>query len=436
MKRREFLKRALTLGVLGSVVKASPAFAGVETPVRNRTSGRAKSVIELWIWGGPSHLESFDPKPAASRDYNGGHGAIPTNVDGIFLSDYMPEMAKIADKFSIIRSMTHPFFGHETATYLMQTGRNPGGGVIYPAIGAMLAMLNGGNVKYHLPAYVALTTTKGRFSECGFLGDKYAPFATSGNPGAIRFQVDGYTPVGGLTAGQMRKKFAFLDELDTLSADRPGHPETAAFAQAGKDAQSILFGRAAEVFDLTKETPAMRERYGMNRFGQSCLCARRLVEAGVPYVTINASGWDTHKKHFETLNRIMPEMDKGVHALLTDLQERGLFDQTIVWWTGEFGRTPKVDWDAPWQGGRNHYCPCFSAMVAGGGFAGGKVVGSSDATGEHVVSRPVTPVDMLGSLYERCGIDPAQPFPANPIGLKEPILPGADPKKRLREIYL
>jgi len=436
MKRREFLKRALTLGVLGSVVKASPAFAGLETPAKSRTSGRARSVIELWIWGGPSHLESFDPKPDASRDYNGGHGAIPTNVDGIFLSDYMPEMAKIADKYSIIRSMTHPFFGHETATYLMQTGRKPGGGVIFPAIGAMLAMLNGGNVKHNLPAYVALTTTKGRFSECGFLGDRYAPFATSGNPAASQFQVDGYTPVGGVTASQMRKKFALLDRLDTLSAGAEAHPETVKFSRAGEEAKNILFGKAAEVFDLSKETEEMRKRYGMNKFGQSCLCARRLVEAGVPYVTINASGWDTHKRHFETLNRIMPEMDKAVHALLTDLQERGLFDQTIVWWSGEFGRTPKVDWDAPWQGGRNHYCPCFSAMVAGGGFAGGKVVGASDATGEHVVSRPVTPVDLLGSLYERCGIDPSRPFPANPIGLKDPILPGADPKTRLREIYL
>ena len=164
MKRREFLKSAMTLGVLGSVARISPAFAGLETPVRSRTSGRAKSVIELWIWGGPSHLESFDPKPKASNDYNGGRGAIPTNVDGIFLSEYMPQMAKIADKYSIIRSMTHPFRGHETATYLMQTGRTLGGGITYPAIGAMLAMLNGGNVKHNLPAYVALTTAKGRFS--------------------------------------------------------------------------------------------------------------------------------------------------------------------------------------------------------------------------------------------------------------------------------
>ena len=184
MDRREFLKTALTLGVLGSVAKLSPAFAWLETPRDRRTSRTARSVIELWIWGGPCQLEAFDPKPKAPKEYNGGLGAIPTNVDGIIISEFMPHLAKIADKYSMIRSRTHPFAGHETATYLMQTGRASGGGVTYPAIGALLAMLNGGNVQHNLPAYVALTTAKGRFSECGFLGERYSPFATGGNPAA------------------------------------------------------------------------------------------------------------------------------------------------------------------------------------------------------------------------------------------------------------
>ena len=436
MDRREFLKTCLTLGMLGAVSRLSPAFAGLELPAKSKTVKTAKSVIELWIWGGPCQLESFDPKPEASRDYNGGHGAIPTNVDGIFISDYMPELAKIADKYSIIRSMTHPYNGHETATYLMQTGRKPGGGITYPAIGALLAMLNGGNVQYDLPAYVALTTTKGRFSECGFLGDKYAPFATRGNPAASKFLVDGYTPAGGVSKEDMERRFELLKELDTFGSFHENHPEMKAFDNAGMDASQILFGKAAEVFDLSKETETMRKRYGMNRFGQSCLCARRLVEAGVPYITINASGWDTHKRHFESLARIAPEMDRAVATLISDLHERGLLDSTVVWWTGEFGRTPKVDWDAPWQGGRNHFARCFNAMVAGGGFAGGKVVGSSDETASHVTSRPVSPQDLLGSIYERCGVDPSRPFPSNPLGLKAPILPASDPKTRLRELYL
>lgn len=436
MDRREFLKDCLTLGALGAAARLCPGFAGVENTGKMKMGKTAKSVIELWIWGGPSHLESFDPKPKADYNHNGGRGAIPTNVDGIYLSKYLPELAKIADKFSIIRSMTHPFPGHETATYLMQTGRKPGGGITYPAIGALLAMLNSGNVKHHLPPYVALTTNKGRFAECGFLGDRYAPFSTGGNPAAPKFLVDGYTPAGGVGREDLERRFGLLSDLDSFGFEMKGHPELAEYETAGKEAKAILFGKAAEIFDLTKEPEAMRVRYGKNRFGQSCLCARRLVEAGVPYITINASGWDTHKRHFETLDRISPEMDRAVAALISDLSERGLLDQTLIWWTGEFGRTPRVDWDPPWQGGRNHYCRCFSAMVAGGGFAGGKVVGASDENGENVVSRPVSPVDLLGSIYERCGINPSEMFPANPIGLKAPILPDADPKTRLREIYL
>lgn len=435
MDRREFLKHCMTLGVLGAAAAGSKAFAGVEVPKKTRTSGGARSVIELWIWGGPCQLESFDPKPGAGELYNGGRGQIPTNVDGLFLSEYLPQLAKQADKFSVIRSMTHRFFGHEAATYLMQTGREPGGGITYPAIGALLAMMKGGDVKYNLPPYVALTINKGRFSECGFLGDRYRPFATGGNPMAWQFQVDGYTPAGGISRQQMQERSKFARELDTFSRQYAGHPALRSAALAEKDAESIMYGKAADVFDLRQEPKEVRERYGMTRFGQSCLCARRLVEAGVPYITINASGWDTHKKHFETLNRIAPEMDRAVAALLEDLASRRLLDTTLVWWSGEFGRTPKVDYDPPWQGGRNHYCPCFSAMVAGGGFKGGQIVGASDEVGGKVVSRPVSPVDLLGSIYELCGIDPAGIFPENPIGLKSPILPGADPKTRLREIY-
>ncbi|OQA85701.1 MAG: hypothetical protein BWY31_01731 [Lentisphaerae bacterium ADurb.Bin242] len=436
MDRREFLKSVLTLGVLGAVTRVCPLFAGMEPKAKNRTLGSAKSVIEIWIWGGPCQLEAFDPKPLADRNYNGGHKAIPTNVDGIFVSEYLPELAKQADRYSIIRSMTHPHRGHESATYLMQTGRMPGGGVTYPAIGAILAMMKNGNVRHHLPAYVALTTAKGRFSECGFLGEKYSPFATGGNPAAQTFNVDGYSPVGGLSRESMERRFHLAEELDSFGRRMKGAPSAGKFNQAGEEAKGILFGKTAEVFDLSRESKEMRERYGMNRFGQSCLAARRLVEQGVPYVTINASGWDTHKRHFETLARIAPEMDRAVATLLADLHERNMLKDTVIWWTGEFGRTPAIDWDAPWQGGRNHHSNCFCSMVAGGGFAGGRVVGSSDATTENVASRPVSPADLLGSIYELCGIDPDQPFPDNPLGLKTPILSTDNPKSRLRELYL
>lgn len=436
MDRREFLKSALTLGVLGAISRISPLFAGMELKAKNRTMGSAKAVIEIWMWGGPCQLEAFDPKPLADRNYNGGRKAIPTNVDGIFISEFLPELAKQSDKYSIIRSMTHPHRGHESATYLMQTGRMPGGGVTYPAIGAILAMSKNSNVKHRLPPYVALTTAKGRFSECGFLGEKYSPFATGGNPAAPMFNVDGYSPVGGLSRESIERRFRLADELDSFGRRMNVTSAAESFDRAGENAKGILFGKAAEVFDLSRESKEMRERYGMNRFGQSCLAARRLVEQGVPYVTINASGWDTHKRHFETLARIAPDMDRAVATLLSDLNERNMLKDTVIWWTGEFGRTPAIDWDAPWQGGRNHHSNCFCAMVAGGGFAGGRVVGASDATTSSVVSRPVSPADLLGSIYELCGIAPDQPFPDNPINMKAPILPASDPKTRLRELYL
>jgi uncharacterized protein (DUF1501 family) len=178
------------------------------------------------------------------------------------------------------------------------------------------------------------------------------------------------------------------------------------------------------VFDPAKEKDDVRDRYGRNRFGQSCLMARRLVEHGVPYVTINYKGWDTHKQHFEIMNRKLPEMDQGFSALLEDLDQRGLLDTTIVWWGGEFGRSPKILWDAPWNGGRSHYGKCFCSVVAGGGFKGGHVVGVSDATGSAVKERSVYPQNLLASMYMLLGIDPDGLLP-NPRGLDVKVMPDA-----------
>jgi hypothetical protein len=199
-------------------------------------------------------------------------------------------------------------------------------------------------------------------------------------------------------------------------------------------AYEMMFGEARKLFDLSEEDDALRDRYGRNTFGQSCLVARRLVEHGVPYVTINYTGWDTHKQHFEIMRRKLPEMDAGMATLLQDLSERGLLDSTIVWWGGEFGRGPKVQWEPPWNGGRSHYGKCFSAVVAGGGFKGGHVVGASDAKGMEVAERPVYPEDLLGSMYALLGINPDGPLP-NPRGLDVTVMPPSqEGKGRLTEI--
>lgn len=427
MNRRDFLKLLGTCAVAGAL---RPELFAV-SPAAGKT--KARSVIELWIWGGPCHLEMFDPKPDAGVEYNGGYGDIPTNVPGIRISEFLPKLARQADKYSIIRSMTHGINAHETATYLMQTGRMPGGGLTCPAIGAVIAMMKRNEYKGKLPPYIALTSNKGRFSENGFLSDIYKPLATGSNPNAARFQVDGFVPPGNISRKQFAERLKFARSLDTLGNTQPGHPEFREFDKATDDALAIIQGSDAQAFDLSRESGEMRDRYGRNTFGQCCLAARRLVQAGVPYITINAQGWDTHKKHFESMKRLAPQFDQGVAALLEDLAEKKLLDSTLIWCSGEFGRTPKIDVGEPWNGGRNHYGTCFSAMVAGGGFAGGRVLGESDARGEHPVKRPVHPVDLLWSIYELAGIDPAAKLP-NPRGLDLTILPG-DGRNRLRELY-
>ena len=393
---------------------------------------KAKSVIEIWLWGGPSQLETFDPKPDASPDYNNGLKAIPTNAAGLSIHEWWPELAKCGNLFSVIRSMTHPHAGHETATYLMQTGRNPGGGDVFPAIGTVTAMMKTRDKSYQgdLPPYVILTQAKGRFSEVGFLGDRYAPLVTGGNPNGPQFVVDGIVPPGGLSPEEMSRRFDLLKMVDHFG-------EKSRFKDyfaAGEKARHIIEGSAAKTFDLKQESPETRDRYGRTHIGQSLLAARRLVEYGVPYITVNMPGWDSHKRHFETMRNRTAETDRALAALLTDLAAKKLLDTTIVWVSGEFGRTTRIDRDPPWNGGRNHYSKCFNALIAGGGFKGGYVVGKSDETASKVVERPVTPVDFLGSIYERCGIDPDGNLPNN-LGKKYTILPPQSEHGRLKEIY-
>jgi len=368
---------------------------------------KAKSVIQIWLWGGPCHIDTFDPKPEAGRDYSGSLDApIETNVSGMRIGQLLPTLAKQADKFSIIRSMTHGNNGHETAAYMVQTGRNSGGRDVFPSAGAVVSLFKGYEAGYQglIPPYVVLTQPQGRFSEAGFLGGKFKPFATGGDPAKNPFAVEGVVAAG-ITEQRQRDRRSLLQQLNTLGQTMPGDATLNTLYQSEEQAYELILGDAGKLFDLAQEKDDLRDRYGRTTFGQSCLMARRLVEKGVPYITINYQGWDTHKQHFQTMNRKLPELDKGLATLLQDLAERGLLDSTVVWVSGEFGRTPKVLWDAPWNGGRNHFGKVFSAVVAGGGFKGGHVVGASNKTGEEVAERPVYPADLLGSMYELLGID-------------------------------
>jgi hypothetical protein len=398
----------------------------------------AKAVIQVWLWGGPAHLDTFDPKPAAGYNYCGPLSkTIATNVPGVEINEALPLLAKQADKYAIIRSMTHGINGHETAAYMMQTGHKQGEGLVYPSLGAIVSVFKGYDHGYksQIPPYVILTTPQGRFSEIGFLASKYKPFVTGGDPNQSHFAVEGLSAAG-ISEERQRDRTRLLHALDSFGKAMPGEQFVQQMERCEAKAQELMTGDAAKLFDLSTETDEVREAYGRNTFGQCCLMARRLVESGVRYVTINYKGWDTHKQHFEAMRRKLPEMDRGMATLLQDLADRKLLDSTIVWWGGEFGRTPKVQWEDPWNGGRGHYGKCFSVVLAGGGFKGGRVVGASDARGEEVAQRPVTPQDLLGSILELLGIDPDGPLP-NPKGLDLKVMPsaaGGPAKGRLHEI--
>jgi len=421
MTRREALKRGF-LGAAGIALVAPFSRQARSASLQPR----AKSVIQIWMWGGPSHLDTFDPKPDAGYDYCGPlDKPIPTNVEGIQIGQMLPLLAQQADKYAIIRSMTHGNNGHETASYIVQTGRRPGR-LVYPCVGAVVSLFKGYEHGYKglVPPYIVLTQPQGRFSEAGFLGPRYKPFATGGDPNQSIFAVEGIVSRG-ISDQRQRSRRELFHSLDSLGKAMPENPHFKRLDHCEENAYDLMFGDARKLFDLSEEKDEIRERYGRNTFGQSCLMARRLVENGVPYITINYKGWDTHKQHFEIMRQKLPEMDAGMATLLQDLADRGLLDSTIIWWSGEFGRGPKVQWEPPWNGGRSHYGKCFSAVVAGGGFKGGRVVGASNENGTEVAERPVYPEDLIGSMYELLGIDPDGPLP-NPRGLQVKVMPSSE----------
>ncbi|MFH1923085.1 MAG: DUF1501 domain-containing protein [Planctomycetota bacterium] len=427
ISRREAMRRGLSgaggviladrLGSISSAAEAEPGKAPAEV--------KAKSVIQIFLWGGMSHNDTWDPKPDSGRDYMGEFGqVVPTNVDGVQLGALFPELAKQADKYSLIRGMTHGVNGHETAAYLMQTGHSRGERLAYPSVGAVFALFKGPEYKGMIPPYVVLTRPQGRFSEEGFLGPKFKPFATGGDPNANRFEVEGVV-ARGITDDRQKARRELLDKMDTMGRAMAANPGLAAAKEAKEAAYELILGQGKEVFDLATEKPELRDRYGRHTFGQECLVARRLVEVGVPYVVINyPGGWDTHSNHFQRMRQQCPQLDQGLAMLLEDLHDHGLLESTLVWCCGEFGRGPKVDWQPPWNGGRNHYGKVFSVLVAGGGFKGGQVVGSSTEKGEEVKDRPVYPVDLLGSIYQLAGIDASAKLP-HPLGLEAHVLPAA-----------
>lgn len=405
--RRKFIRAASTLAAAITLTPRTLISAESNASGQLKSFGKAKSVIQIWFWGGPPHTDTWDPKPDAGYDYCGPLSSFQkTNVDGLIIGQLMPNLAKCADKYSVVRGATHGLSAHETAAYLVQTGREPSRDV-FPCAGAVVSKFKGYDAGYKsdIPPYIVMTSPQGRFSESGFLGLRYKPFATGGDPARIPFQVEGIV-ARDLNEARQKSRKELLDELDTFkkTLHNTGYLETS--ERALNQAYNLVLGDAGKVFDVSSEKQEIRDMYGTNRFANECLIARKLVEAGVPYITINYGGWDTHKNHFKEMNSLLPPTDKAVAALITDLSQRGLLDSTIVWWTGEFGRTPKIDWNPPYVGGRHHFGDAFSVMLSGGGFKGGTVVGKTDDKGENVLERPAYPCDIIGSIYSNMGIDP------------------------------
>ncbi len=421
--RRDFLRvgglTALGFG-LGDYFAAQRAFAarGLQGGAPAPT---ATSCILVWLDGGPSHLETFDPKPEAPSEIRGPFGTIATTLPGVHISEHLPRTATMLDKVAIVRSLTSPFGVHNFAIQYVMTGHRPTPALEYPTFGATLAHVRG--ARGVLPPNVAIPDLVSRDRASigsGFLPGATSPFEIGSDPGKPDFKVRDLDFYQGLDLPRLDRRREFVNALDAFSrakdaAGSTGDPdlERAYNLIASPDAKAA--------FDLSEEPPAVRERYSVdprahiddsNNIGQQCLLARRLVERGVPFVTVNNTGWDNHTnlmlykdRHPGTpdTHAHIPALDQAFSALVGDLSDRGLLDETLVVVMGEFGRTPKINSN----GGRDHWPNCFSAALVGGGVQGGQVIGSSDALGEFPTDRPVTPSDLAATIYTLLGIDPA-----------------------------
>ncbi|MFQ3593807.1 MAG: DUF1501 domain-containing protein [Gemmataceae bacterium] len=414
--RRAFLRAGLlgTAGLSLSALLRHEAQAGT-----NSKGGRLPSVIILWMRGGPSHHDMWDPKPDAPAEIRGEFGTIATKVPGVILSDLMPLCAQIMEKWSIVRSLHHHDSGHSAGDQICFTGYNAGPNPdenIYPSCGSIVSKQLG-HLSPTLPAYVMIPRmVPGTGS--AYLGAAHKPFETMAdpaNPGP--FRLPNFDLPRGLSVERLSDRRTLLQSFDTLRREVDNSGQLEAMDRFGQKAWSILTSPAArDAFDLDREPAKLRERYGFmpafdpkasDRCGapawsQRILLARRLVEAGVRLVTVDLRWWDTHVKGFESLKLgFLPRFDRAYSALIEDLDARGLLESTLVIAWGEFGRTPRVNA----QAGRDHYPNVFSAALAGGPVKGGRVVGESDAHGALPKSNPKTPQDVLATLYAHLGID-------------------------------
>lgn len=401
LTRRDFVR----VGVAGAMSLADylrSAHAG-ETD-----RAKAKSAIFIFLGGGASHLDTFDVKPDAPAEVRGDFKPVRTNVTGIEVCEHLPKLARCADRYALVRGVSHTLAGHELGTEYLSTGNRPIPSLEYPGYGAVVSKeLEGAS---DLPHFVAVPGTP---QTAGYLGIRYAPLRTNSTPSPGKpFSVRGISLGEGLTVEQFEKRQKLLGELDTTFRGFESSSDLIEgldrFSQQAYDLISSPKARAA--FDVIREKPEIAKPFGEHRFGQSCLLAARLIEAGTRFVTVTFGGWDTHSGNFRKLKEsLLPQLDEGLSALLTTLTSKGLLSTTAVCVTGEFGRTPKINPRA----GRDHWPRAMCVLYAGGGVKGGQVLGASDAKGMGPEGKPITPDDVAASFYHSLGIDPHKEYHTN-----------------------
>lgn len=431
LSRRSFLQ----VGALGVAGLALPDFLRANSVARLSTAvtavPRDTAVIMIWLDGGPTHMETYDPKPDAPAEYRGPLKSIKTNVPGIQINELLPRHAQVMDKLAIVRSMNHTTGDHFAGAHWMLTGYHGSTAErldpMYPSAGSIAAKLHGAN-QPGMPAYVAVPVASSvglvpGYNSAAYLGAAYNPFQTGGDPNAPNFTVQNLTLPGGLTMAQLEDRRYLLRSFDTLRRDIDASGAAQSMDKFQAEAYDMISGpRARRAFDLSSEDPRLRDRYGRHTWGQSCLLARRLVEAGVTFVTVHMGGWDDHAQIEQAMKNKLPILDNALAGLVEDLDGRGMYDRVAICICGEFGRTPKVNPGA----GRDHWGQSMSVLMGGGGIKGGVVVGSTTDKGEYPKDRPVGPEDMLATLYKILGIDTTLQF-VDKTGRPHPILGKGEP---------